>query len=120
MLAAFRLVATTFAVVVTLATVRPLAPAHSPVEPEPESVAIQQMVDAQVARLSGGLSCVDPSALPASTIPARVLVRNAPVTRAGVRQFDTRVVRAVSFDRAWELARRGDVIVVAACVRRPV
>ena len=68
--------------------------------------AVEAMLADQLATF--GPACVDPKDF--SGIPSRVLVRNARMT-----DFDTGVVRAVSFEQAWTGAKSGTVFVLRLC-----
>jgi hypothetical protein len=68
----------------------------------------QAMIAEQVDELTRGRDCWVPAgSKPAGVIPSEILVRGARV--------DSGVVRVVTFDDGWRLAKSGDVFVVGAC-----
>jgi hypothetical protein len=92
------------------------AATHSPLRHAVEVVAdsgstaaqAQAMVNEQLDALTSARHCWVPAeSKPADVIPTEILVRGAHV--------DSGVVRVVSFDEGWRLAKSGDAYVVGAC-----
>jgi hypothetical protein len=71
--------------------------------------AIATMLDEQVDELTAARDCWQPAEIPPGVIPSDLLVRGVEVGQ------DSGVVRVVTFDDGWRLARAGDAYVMAAC-----